>query len=289
MGLRSRIGTVLDMIKFEHTIFALPFAYMGMVLGYGNRMPSFSTFLWITLAMVGARSYAMALNRVCDRNIDRKNPRTSQWPLPRGLVTMKEALALIIVSFGLFMLSVYMLPSLCHKLWPVVIVPMTLYSLTKRFTFISHFILGLCLGLAPLGAWIAATNVLPPAGICALGLGVLLWTTGFDIIYSCQDHDFDKKEGLYSIPVHFGIPKALVITKILHGATVLLLLFMGISFSLGFIYYIGIAIIALFLLYENSIVSPDDLSRVNVSFFTVNGFVSIFAFVFTFIALQFNS
>jgi len=286
MVFTKKIKTILEMIKFEHTVFALPFAYLGMVIG-AKGFPNLSTFLWITLAMVGARSYAMALNRLFDLDIDKKNPRTSSWALPRGLVTVKETIALSIVSVALFFISVYMLPSLCHKLWPVVLLPMTFYPLIKRFSYLSHFLLGLCLGLAPLGSWVATTNTLPPPGILALGLGVMFWTAGFDIIYSCQDYNFDKNEGLHSIPVHFGIKKALRFSKILHALTAFFFLFLGISFSLGIIFYIGVMLIAFFLWYENKIVRSDDLSRVNVSFFTVNGFVSIFIFVFTFMSIKY--
>lgn len=286
MGL-SKIRTVLDMIKFEHTIFALPFAYLGMVFGAGG-IPSGTTFLWITCAMVGARSYAMALNRLFDRHIDKKNPRTAAWAMPAGHVTVREAIALAVISLILFFTAVFMLPSLCSTLWPVALVPMTFYSLAKRVTFLCHFLLGLCLGLAPLGAWVATTNTLPPAGICFLGLAVLFWTAGFDILYSCQDYTFDRQEGLYSIPVRFGIPKALTCAKILHACTIAFLTLLGMGFSLGLLFYAGIVAIALVLWYENSIVSPEDLSRINVSFFTVNGFVSIFAFIFTFISVNFH-
>jgi 4-hydroxybenzoate polyprenyltransferase len=165
---------------------------------------------------------------------------------------------------------------------------MTFYSLVKRFTYICHFLLGLCLGLAPLGSWVATTNTLPPLGIYALGLAVLFWTAGFDIIYSCQDYNFDKIECLHSIPVRFGIKKALRFTKIFHILTIFFLIFFGNSFSLGVIFYIGVFLTAIFLWYENRIVTPEDLSRVNVSFFTINGFVSIFMFIFAFMSINFN-
>lgn len=287
MVFRHKIKTILEMIKFEHTIFALPFAYLGMVLGAGG-FPNLSTFVWITLAMVSTRTYAMTLNRILDIDIDKKNPRTSSWALPQGLVTIKESFLLLVISLVLFFLSVYMLPSLCHKLWPVVLLPMTFYSLVKRFTYICHFFLGLCLGLAPLGSWVATTNTLPPLGIYALGLAVLFWTAGFDIIYSCQDYNFDKIECLHSIPVRFGIKKALRFTKIFHILTIFFLIFLGNSFSLGVIFYIGVFLTAIFLWYENRIVTPEDLSRVNVSFFTINGFVSIFMFIFAFMSINFN-
>lgn len=280
----KKLRLILEMIKFEHTIFALPFAYLGMVLA-ADGLPELYTFFWITAAMVGARSYAMAMNRLADRAIDSKNPRTKRWPLSQGAITVLETGVFITCSVLLFVISAFMLPPLCHKLWPLVLIPMTMYPFTKRFTWASHLVLGLCLGLAPLGAWVAVTNAIPPAGIAALGLAVGLWTAGFDIIYSCQDHAFDLQEGLHSIPVRFGLAAALTVTRFLHSGTVLLLLLVGMSFSLGPVFYAGILLIAIFLWYENRIVSPTDLSRVTVSFFTLNGFVSICAFVFTFLAV----
>jgi len=275
------------MIKFEHTVFALPFAYLGMVLG-AQGLPSLSAFFWITSAMVGARSYAMVINRLCDRSLDKKNPRTQHWALPSGNVSPREALLFGIASLTLFFISVAMLPSLCHKLWPVVLLPMTIYPLTKRFTSLCHFLLGFCLGLAPLGAWVATTNTLPPLGILVLGFSVLCWTAGFDILYSCQDYAFDLKESLYSIPAKLGIAPALTLTRLLHVVTVISLASLGWFFPLGIVFYLGIVVIAGFLWYENSIVSAHDLSRINVSFFTVNGIVSICAFLFTFVSLIFH-
>jgi 4-hydroxybenzoate polyprenyltransferase len=286
MACSSKIALLLGMIKFEHTIFALPFAYMGMLLG-ARGLPDGSTFLWVTLAMVGARTYAMALNRLFDRHIDRRNPRTRSWPLPQGLVSVSETIMLAGAALGLFAVSVMMLPPLTHVLWPAVLLPMTLYSLAKRFTVGCHFILGLCLGLAPLGAWVATTNTLPVAGIWLLGLAIMCWTAGFDIIYACQDRDFDRREGLHSFPARYGIGASLVWAKVLHGLTVTLLLLTGIVLSLGLLYGAGVACIAGFLWYENAILSPGDLSRINVSFFTLNGFVSIAAFFFTWAALRF--
>jgi 4-hydroxybenzoate polyprenyltransferase len=283
----KKLKVILQMIKFEHTIFALPFAYLGMVLG-ARGLPDFYAFFWITVAMVGARSYAMAVNRLADRSIDIRNPRTKNWPLPQGAITVLETSVFVLCSILLFVIAAFMLPSLCHVLWPVVLIPMTIYPFLKRFTFLSHFVLGLSLGLAPLGAWIAVTNTFPAAGIFSLGFAVSVWTAGFDIIYSCQDYEFDKQEGLHSVPVQFGIGIALNITKILHALTVVFLLLVGLSFSLGLIFYIGVIFIAIFLWYENRIIKPDDLSRVDVSFFTLNGFVSIVAFVFTLISVFFK-
>jgi 4-hydroxybenzoate polyprenyltransferase len=281
-----KLKLLLEMIKFEHTIFALPFAYLGMILG-AKGLPDLLTFILITLAMIGARTYAMALNRLFDLDIDKKNPRTKDRALPKKTVTKTEAIILTLAALLLFFAAVYLLPPLCLKLWPAVIIPMTFYSLAKRFTWLCHFLLGMCLGLAPLGSWIAVTGTMPNTGVYLLGLAVMFWTTGFDIIYSCQDHAFDKKENLHSAPVRFGIRTSLNITKALHTITVILLILCGISFSLGMIYYLGIAIVAVFLFYENTIISENDMSRVNAAFFTANGFVSIIAFIFTLISVYF--
>jgi len=283
----GKLATLLEMIKFEHTIFALPFAYSGMILGAGG-LPDFTAFFWITLAMVGARSFAMALNRLQDVAIDKKNPRTAERALPAGRITTAEALLFIAASLGAFFLAVYQLPELCRRLWAVVLAPMAFYSLTKRFTWACHFVLGLCLGLAPPGAWVAATNSLPTTGIWMLSIGVMLWTAGFDILYSCQDYEFDRQEGLHSVPVRFGIAAALLATKFLHALAVLFLGLMGVFFSLGIIFYAGLAVIACFLWYENSIIKPGDLSRMNAAFFTANGCVSILAFAAVLAAVEFH-
>ncbi len=273
----GKLKLLLGMIKFEHTIFALPFAYSGMVLG-ASGLPDLQTFVWVTLAMVGARSFAMGLNRLQDAAIDKKNPRTADRALPAGRIRPAEALLLIAASLAVFFIAVFQLPDLCRSLWAVVLAPMAVYSLTKRFTWACHFVLGLCLGLAPMGAWVAATNALPVAGIWMLAAGVMFWTAGFDILYSCQDYEFDTQEGLHSVPVRFGVAGALRVTKALHGLAVLFLGLTGFLFSLGAVFYGGLAVIAGFLWYENSIVKPGDLSRMNAAFFTANGCVSILAF-----------
>lgn len=280
----KKLKLLFAMIKFEHTVFALPFAYMGMVLG-AQGLPDFRSFILITLAMIGARTYAMALNRLMDIDIDRRNPRTRDRALPKKRVARSEAVLFTAAALLLFFAAVYGLPSLCLKLWPVVILPMTFYSLTKRFTWLCHFLLGACLGLAPPGSWIAVTGQMPVTGIYLLGLAVTFWTAGFDIIYSCQDYDFDRREHLHSAPVRFGIRTSLRITKWLHGLTVILLVACGLCFSLGTIYYLGMMLVAIFLFYENTIVSEQDLSRVNAAFFTANGLVSIIAFGFTLTAV----
>jgi len=272
------------MIKFEHSVFALPFAYLGMVLAAGG-IPRAATVFLVTLAMVGARSFAMALNRLLDMNIDRRNPRTASRALPLGLVSATEVLMFLAASLAAFFLAVLLLPPLCHRLWPVVLVPMALYSLTKHFTWLSHFVLGLCLALAPAGAWVATAGTLPPAGLWLLVLGVLLWTAGFDIIYSCQDYSFDRAAGLHSVPVRFGIAPALRMVKTLHALTVILFCAAGAVLGLGPVYYLGMAAVGLFLWYENTIIAADRLERIQSSFFTMNGCVSIAVFVFALAAI----
>jgi 4-hydroxybenzoate polyprenyltransferase len=272
------------MIKFEHSIFALPFAYLGMVLAAGG-IPGGKAIFLVTLAMVGARSFAMALNRLLDLKIDRCNPRTATRALPQGLVSASEVFVFLGASLAVFFLAVFMLPALCHRLWPVVLAPMALYSLTKHVTWLCHFVLGLCLALAPAGAWVATANTLPPPGVWLLALGVLLWTAGFDIIYSCQDYAFDCSAGLHSVPVRFGIASALTAAKVLHALTVLLFCAAGAVLGLGPVYYIGMAAVGVFLWYENSIISAGSLDRIQSSFFTMNGCVSIAVFIFAFMAV----
>lgn len=279
----KRIAIILEMIKFEHTVFALPFAYMGLFLAArsaGKYLPTFSQFTWVTLAMVGARSFAMALNRLIDREIDARNPRTANRALPKGLLTPDSVMAFAIASAALFLFATWMLAPLARYVWPVVVAPFVVYSYTKRFTWLNHFVLGLCLGLAPVGAWIGVANGIS-LGISLLGLGVALWTAGFDIIYACQDVEVDRREGLFSIPAKFGVPAALALTKVLHALTVGLFIASGYFMKLGVAYYLGVGAVALLLAYENSLVSPKDLSKLNAAFFAMNGMISVVIFAFT--------
>ncbi|MDI6689697.1 MAG: UbiA-like polyprenyltransferase [Actinomycetota bacterium] len=284
MGL-NKISLFFQTIKFEHTVFALPFAYMSAFLAVEG-IPAFRDFFWITMAMVGARTLAMSLNRLIDKEIDARNPRTSQRALPRGLLSTREMVLFSLISFFVFMMAVYELAPLCRYLWPLVIIPFVVYPYTKRFTWTSHFLLGLCLGLAPLGAWVAIRNGLSLVPIL-LGLAVCFWVAGFDIIYSCQDVRVDREQGLYSIPARFGIKKGLQVTALLHVLTVIFLIGVGLSMGAGIFYYLGVTVVAFLLAYENRLVSPDDLSRVNEAFFTTNGFISILMFVFTVLSLRF--
>jgi len=275
----GKLKTVLEMIKFEHTIFALPFAYMGMMLA-ANGMPSLKHVFWITVAMVGARSFAMAINRYIDREIDSRNPRTKDRPIPAGKVTPRYVMLFSVVSLVLFFVATYQLAPLARIVWPAIVIPFIIYSYTKRFTWLNHVVLGLCLGLAPIGAWIAITNGLSWP-VVVLGAAVMLWVAGFDIIYACQDIDVDRRDGLFSIPAVFGVGKALLVTRTFHVLTVALLVTVGMAFKMGAVYYFGVMITALLLAYENRLVKADDLSRVNLAFFTVNGFISLQIFVFT--------
>jgi 4-hydroxybenzoate polyprenyltransferase len=274
----NKLGTYLEMIKFQHSIFALPFAYLGAFLAQ-MRVPDFLTLLWITLAMVGARSFAMAMNRLIDREIDRRNPRTAERALPKGHLSIPSVIVFSLISLTVFLIAVYNLAPVCRYLWPFVVIPFVIYPYTKRFTYLSHFILGLCLGLAPIGAWIAVTNSVSVEPFL-LGVAVLCWVAGFDIFYAMQDMDFDRKHRLYSIPANFGIRTSLALTKLLHFTAISLLAWTGIRLDLGIFYFIGVFIAGVLLAYENSIIKPNDLSKLNMAFFTMNGVISVLMFCF---------
>jgi len=268
-----QLKTILEMIKFEHTIFALPFAIMSAFLA-AETLPSWSKLGWILVAMVGARSCAMSFNRLADAEIDTQNPRTRRRAIPAGLLRKSEVWVFTIFSSLLLVVAAYQLNPLAFKLSPVALATVMLYSYTKRFTSMSHLWLGLSLSIAPIGAWIAIKgqfDVLP----LLLGLAVMLWTAGFDIIYACQDFDFDRRRGLYSIPAQFGIYAALWISTALHVITVILLVVIWHVSPLGLIYLVGVGLVSAILIYEHAIVKPYDLSRVNLAFFTLNGAVSL--------------
>lgn len=274
----NKLRIYLEMIKFEHSIFALPFAYLGAFLAE-MQIPSFPTLFWITLAMVGARSFAMAMNRLIDREIDRRNPRTAERALPKGHLSIFSVNTFSLISLIVFLIAVYHLAPVCRYLWPLVVIPFVIYPYTKRFTWLSHFVLGLCLGLAPVGAWIAITNHVTIEPLL-LGAAVLCWVAGFDIFYAIQDMDFDRKHRLYSIPANFGIKTSLVLTKLLHFTAISLLAWTGIRLHLGIFYFVGVFIAGILLAYENSIIKPDDLSKLNMAFFTMNGVISVLMFLF---------
>jgi 4-hydroxybenzoate polyprenyltransferase len=263
----------VSLVKFEHTVFALPFAFVGAILSVAE-VPAAATLGWVTLAMVGARSLAMALNRLIDAEIDARNPRTAARELPSGLLSRAQVTAFCVASLAVFLVAVWQLDPIVHPLWPIPVAMFVLYPYTKRFTWLCHLVLGLSTGLAPLGAWLAVSGDVDVAPFM-LWAAVALWIGGFDIIYATTDVDFDRREGLYSIPVRFGIGPALMVTRVCHLLAVALLIAVGAHLGLGPLYYLGLAVVAALLGYENAIVHPDDLSRVNVAFFTLNGVISV--------------
>jgi len=271
--------TILEAIKFEHSIFALPFAVMGMFMAAGG-MPSLRIFLLVPAAMVTARSCAMGFNRVADARLDALNPRTAKWPVPEGRLGRGALGVFTVVMGGLFILCAWAINDICFRLSPVALAVITGYSLTKRFTSLTHFALGLALGIAPVGAWLAVTGSFawPP---CILSLAVICWTAGFDIIYACQDIEFDKRMGLHSLPVSLGVRRALAVSSVLHAAMVVTLLVLPLTIALGWLYLLGVVVVAGLLIYEHHIVAPEDLSRVNEAFFLVNGIVSLLLMALT--------
>jgi 4-hydroxybenzoate polyprenyltransferase len=274
----SNTRTTLEMIKIEHTLFALPFALLGAVLG-ANGLPTLKQFFWIVVAMVGARSAAMAFNRIADRRIDARNPRTSMRALPAGLLSVGFVWIFTLVAAALFLLAAAMLNNLTLILAPVALGSVLLYSFTKRWTQLSHVVLGWCLSIAPTGAWIAVRGEIGSPTPLLLSLVVLLWTAGFDVLYACQDYEFDRAEGLHSIPAKFGIAKALWISRALHAGAFLALIWLYLVTHLGPVALIGVIATAALLLYQHRLVRPDDLGRLNAAFFTTNAFVSVILLV----------
>jgi 4-hydroxybenzoate polyprenyltransferase len=263
----------VSLVKFEHTVFALPFAFVGATLSLGE-LPSAATLGWVTLAMIGARSLAMALNRLIDAEIDARNPRTAVREIPAGLLSRPQVAVFCAVALLVFLLAVWQLDPLVRWLWPIPVAAFVLYPYTKRFTWLCHLALGLSTGLAPLGAWLAVTGDADPAPFM-LWIAVALWIGGFDVIYATGDVEFDRREGLRSLPSRFGVGAGLMVTRVCHLLAVVLLVAAGVTLGLGPAYYLGLAVVAALLGYENSIVSADDLSRVNVAFFTLNGVISV--------------
>jgi len=276
--LLRNIRITLEMIKIEHTLFALPFAFLGAVLA-ANGLPSLKQLLWITLAMIGARSTAMAFNRIADREYDALNPRTSTRALPAGLLSVGFAWGFTAISAILFFVAAAMLNRLALMLAPVALGSVLLYSFSKRWTLLSHLLLGWCLSIAPMGAWIAVRGTLDSLVPLLLSLVVLLWTAGFDVLYACQDYDFDLKAGLYSIPKRFGIPRSLLIARLFHAGAFAALLALYWLTHLGVFALIGVVATAGLLIYQHRLVRADDLSRLNAAFFTTNAFVSVILFV----------
>ncbi|HEY7585742.1 MAG TPA: UbiA-like polyprenyltransferase [Candidatus Deferrimicrobiaceae bacterium] len=279
----GRIGVYLEMIKVAHTVFALPFALMGAFLAAGG-MPPWKTLFYIVLAMIGGRSAAMGFNRVIDADIDARNPRTKDRAIPAGQVSKPMAAAFIFLSVLLLVLSAAKLNPLCLMLSPVLLLLLFSYSYTKRFTWASHVVLGMCLGAAPLAAWIAVTGAFDPR-ILAVSFAVLFWVAGFDVLYALQDMEFDRSAGLHSIPRFLGVGKSLWVARGFHFAMAALLLLGYHVFRLGWWYLAGWGLCAAVLVYEHAILSEDDLSRLNVAFFNLNGAVSIALCLFTYLDL----
>ena len=274
----SRLAMTLEMIKFQHTVFALPFGLTGMILA-ARRWPDGRTLAWVVAAMVGARSAAMAFNRIADRHLDARNPRTAGRALPSGRLSIGFAWAFTAASAALFVLAAAMLNPLCLWLSPVALAVILGYSYTKRFTAGSHLVLGLALGIAPMGGWLAVRGAFAPEPFL-LTAAVVAWTAGFDIVYSLQDIEFDRREGLRSIPARLGPAAALRLAAALHGATVLALAALLPVARLGWIYGAGVIVVAALLGYEHSLVTPEKQSRLDTAFFRVNAAVSILILAF---------
>ncbi len=275
----GKIVLYLRMIKFPHSIFALPFAFTGAVIA-AEGIPSLREIVWITVAMVGARSGAMGINRVIDRKIDRENPRTKNRELPKGEIRLSEAILFTGVSIAIFIFAAYMLNPLCLKLSPIALAVLFIYSYTKRFTWTTHFVLGLALSAAPLGAWIAVRGTFD-AEIVPMGIAVIFWLAGFDTLYALQDIEFDKSHGLYSIPKRFGIKNALLLARLFHLITFIMLITTGVLFKVGIFYWLGMMIVAGLFIYEHSLVKQSDLNKLDIAFFNMNGYISITVFIFT--------
>jgi 4-hydroxybenzoate polyprenyltransferase len=275
----EKVRTYLEMIRFSHTVFALPFAFMGAVLAAGG-IPSGEKILWILVAMVGARSGAMGMNRLADRRLDALNPRTRDRALPQGRISPGQALAFVALSFGVFLLAAWMLNPLCFALAPVAILIVSGYSYSKRFTALSHLILGLCLALAPVGAWIAVTGRIQPPAV-VLGMAVLFWVAGFDILYALMDIEFDRRTGLFSIPARLGVNGGMWLSRAFHLLTAAFLALLIPVLNLGVVFAAGLLLAVALLVYEHWLLHRHGLAKLDIAFFNVNGVLSTGLFLFT--------
>ena len=273
----GKVRVLLEMIKWEHTVFALPFAYAGMLAA---PVPlSIWNFIWITVAMIGARTAGMSLNRIIDARIDARNPRTADRAIPKGLVGLREAWLFTGVAVALLIISTLFLAPITRVLWPLVVLGFVVYPYTKRFTWLCHLALGIANGLAPGAAWVAVTGEISwtPVFIWA---AAALWVGGFDVIYALLDRDFDLENRVNSLPARFGIGPALVVSRVWHALSVVLLVAFGVAAGLGVVYYLGVVVVAWLLFYEQSLVRENDLSKLNMAFFTMNGVISTIFFAF---------
>ena len=274
----TKLKTTLEMIKFEHTLFALPFAFLGAILA-ADGLPNWRQILWITVAMFGARSAAMTFNRIIDRKFDAENPRTANRELPSGKLSVSFAWAFFIVSVILFEIAAYSLNWLTFALSPVALLSVLGYSYAKRFTSFAHLILGWSLAISPTAAWIAVRGAIDSEIPLLLSLLVMMWTAGFDVLYACQDYEFDKKAGLRSIPARFGIKNSLRIARVFHAQAFIVLLLLYLVTNLGWLALIGVFAVGALMIYQHTLVKADDLSRMNAAFFTTNAFVSVILFL----------
>ncbi len=279
---RHTLKEYLELIKFEHTVFALPFALGGMLLANKSGFPSAITFLWVLLAMIGARTAGMAFNRIIDAEIDKKNPRTWNRAIPAGRIKKSSALALAVVSLAVLVLAVFQLPFICRALLPFAMVLLIGYSYTKRYTVLCHLFLGAVLGSAAAGGWLAVSGKID-LNVILWGFAVMFWAAGFDIIYSVSDVDFDRHCGLYSIPAYFGIKQGLLISRFFHSLSANLFIILGFFYKAGQFYWIGVIFLIFALIYEHFLISDGKLKNINAAFFNVNGFVSIGFLIFIFI------
>ncbi|WP_168119159.1 UbiA-like polyprenyltransferase [Paenibacillus sp. HB172176] len=278
-----KLGIILEMIKFEHTVFALPFAYMGAILGavvMQGHLPSWAQIGWVSLAMFGARSAAMSLNRVIDKTIDLHNPRTKNRAIPAGLLKSAEVLVFILASFAILIWAASNLAPIAMKLMPIAVFFLVVYSYTKRFTWLCHIVLGMTIALSPLGGWIAVTGKFD-AVAWLLYVTVALWIAGFDIIYATQDYEYDCEHGVHSIPAQFGIAGSLWIARALHGITACGFVTLFMMTELSWLYLFGAVLSITLLFYQHYMVKPTDLSRVQTAFFGMNGTLSVVLFLFT--------
>jgi len=283
MSIFNKAVLYLRMIKIEHSVFALPFAFVGAMLS-AQGIPEFNKIFWITIAMVFARASAFGFNRIIDRKIDSLNPRTANREIPTGKIKLWEAVLFTLICLVVFVYSAWKLNPLCFKLSPIAIGILFLYSYTKRFTWACHFVLGLALSLAPLGAWIAVRGTFDWE-ILPLVITVIFWLAGFDTLYALWDVEFDKKHGIYSIPKIFGVQKAIKMSRVFHFISWIFLVITGLIFKLGFFYWIGMIVVAYLFIREHLLVKPDDLSKLNIAFFNMNGYISLTVFLFTALAV----
>ncbi len=277
---KERLFEYADLVKFEHTVFALPFALSAMLLASPiGEWPSVFTVLWVLLAMVGGRTYAMAANRLIDANIDKANPRTQGRSIPAGRVKKGEALVLALVAAGALIFAAFQLPTICQALLPVAFVILTLYSYMKRFSSLAHLVLGIALGSSAVGGWLAVTGELSWLPV-VFGFAVVFWVAGFDVIYACQDEAFDREYGLFSLPVALGVAGALTLSKVFHLLCICLMVAFGVLYpNTGMGYWLATGVMGVLLIYEQRLVNPENLDKVNEAFFVVNGRISLAVFL----------